>query len=278
MMVSRMGIASTAVGAMRRAVQLMARYASRRTVLTGRLLDNAVTLDVLEAAVCATEAAGALVMRVAALVDAGEAPKVAYLVCKTTAPELLGEVLDDLVQLLGGRGYIETNEVPRLVRDARILRIFEGPTEPLLAHLGSLAIARPQTLTEFVGRQLGAEAIAADANAACAELVAHDATLPFPDEARRTQWTVQRAGAIASWACLLAAAPDTRTQAWARGRYEAVKAAALSWRGPLPDAEELLARVARCTAPIGDVEQTLPGEDTTLDPYLTRDWPGPQRP
>ena len=49
----------------------------------------------------------------------------------------LGRIADKCLQLLGGRGYIETNDLARIYRDARILRIFEGPTETIAAHLGA---------------------------------------------------------------------------------------------------------------------------------------------
>ncbi|MGV2437347.1 MAG UNVERIFIED_CONTAM: hypothetical protein LVT10_22630 [Anaerolineae bacterium] len=53
-----------------------------------------------------------------------------FLPCaKLAVPELGWQAVDTLVQFLGGRGYIETNEASQMLRDIRILRVFEGPTE-----------------------------------------------------------------------------------------------------------------------------------------------------
>ncbi|ARI66482.1 AMP-binding protein [Coxiella burnetii] len=70
--------------------------------------------------------------------------------CKIFGPEFLGFGVDRLVQLLGGRGYIESNQVPQLFRDARLLRIFEGPTEMLLMYLGMFAVNFYSQLRELI--------------------------------------------------------------------------------------------------------------------------------
>jgi len=57
---------------------------------------------------------------------------------KIVAPELLWQDLDFCLQVMGGRGYIEGNRVARMMRDARVIRIFEGPTEALAQHLGKM--------------------------------------------------------------------------------------------------------------------------------------------
>ena len=44
MMPARLGVAAMSLGGMKRCAQLMRRYAERRSISTGRLLDNPVTL------------------------------------------------------------------------------------------------------------------------------------------------------------------------------------------------------------------------------------------
>ncbi|MFQ3459015.1 acyl-CoA dehydrogenase family protein [Bradyrhizobium sp. UFLA01-814] len=61
---------------------------------------------------------------------------------KVLSSEWCGVVADQCVQLLGGRGYDEGTPVAKIYRDARILRIFEGPTEALLSHLGRCLLSR----------------------------------------------------------------------------------------------------------------------------------------
>jgi alkylation response protein AidB-like acyl-CoA dehydrogenase len=45
------------------------------------------------------------------------------------ATEAAQRVIDDAVQLLGGRGVVVGNPVERLYREIRALRIYEGTTE-----------------------------------------------------------------------------------------------------------------------------------------------------
>jgi hypothetical protein len=153
MMLGRLGIAAMCVGAMKRCAQLMLRYSERRTVATGRLLDNPVTLSRLSELTAATVAVEALVDVVNTALDAAvTVPVEIYAACKTSGPEFLWTGADQLVQLLGARGCTETNLVSQVLRDARVAP--EGPTT-LHMFLGSrvLAIAR---VHEFIDEQLGA--------------------------------------------------------------------------------------------------------------------------
>ena len=69
-----------------------------------------------------------------------DVPLDVYVVCKMAGSEWFWRAADDLVQFLGGRGYIETNIAAQLLRDARVTRILEGPTEALGMFLGSRVI------------------------------------------------------------------------------------------------------------------------------------------
>ena len=144
MLYTRLAIGAMSVGGMKRCVQLMHRYATRRDIGTGLLLDNPVTLVRLSEIAAATTAFETLVARIAELLDDGYfVPAEAYVACKTSGPELLWKAADSLVQLLGGRGYIETNIASQILRDARVFRIFEGPTETLNMFLGCLLYTSP---------------------------------------------------------------------------------------------------------------------------------------
>jgi alkylation response protein AidB-like acyl-CoA dehydrogenase len=48
---------------------------------------------------------------------------------KAFATEMAQRVIDDAVQLLGGRGVLADHPVDRLYRAVRSLRIYEGTTE-----------------------------------------------------------------------------------------------------------------------------------------------------
>ncbi|WP_229429395.1 AMP-binding protein, partial [Massilia sp. ST3] len=154
---ARLGIGALCVGAMKRCAQLMLRYAGRREVAGGRLADIPVTLARLDALSCAVAALEGLVRTIAALDGGGALPQEACMACKCVASELLWEAADGLVQLLGGRGYLEPNLAPQLLRDARVMRILEGPTEALYAHLG----AAQDACREVVERVFGGHALLA---------------------------------------------------------------------------------------------------------------------
>ncbi|MDB5099804.1 MAG: putative polyketide synthase [Cyanobacteria bacterium RYN_339] len=248
MMVSRLGIAAVALGGLKRCAQLMARYATRRMVGTGRLLDNAVTRAILEDTVGAIAAGEALVRWTARLADGPDpVPQELYLACKIALPELLGRAVDGLTQLLGGRGYVEANGVPQLLRDARLLRVFEGPTETLLVHLGTLANGRPKGCRALLPADLAEEALGA-----C--VVGDDLV-----------WSDFRAGQVMVAALLLAAGGPA---SWARQNFDR---ACRPIAAPVLPVEALCATIDGYKDAIGDVEQTLPGEDSLRDPLLRRD-------
>lgn len=137
MMFARLGIAAIAGGALMRCIQMMHSYAVNRRVSAGPLIDQPLIQEWMAEAIESTEVVQQLVARVADGLDRSEeVPVELFVVAKTSAPELLWCSIDRCVQLLGGRGYIETNPAAHVFRDARLLRIFEGPTEALNVFLG----------------------------------------------------------------------------------------------------------------------------------------------
>ena len=275
MMYGRLGLGVMSLAAMKRAAQLMLGYASARTVSTGRLLDNPVTLTRLHALTSAVFATEALVYRVAGLLDAGATvPPEVFMAVKVTAPELLGRTVDDLVQLVGGRAYIEPNLIPQLLRDARLIRIFEGPTETLTMALGAHLTRDAVTVLEFIEKQFHAPVVA-ERLRRLIETCKADGHAPHP-------WVVYQLGDIAAHALMLAAAETagdpaeanplrSQTQAWLE-RLLADKEAALSSRpfGMLAPggADEIARRVADYATGIGEVRQTMAGEDQRMDDLL----------
>ncbi|MEM6451327.1 MAG: AMP-binding protein [Cyanobacteria bacterium P01_D01_bin.105] len=140
----RLAIAAACAGGMKRCAQLMLRYAQRRQISTGRLIENPVMLTRLSWLKNATAMVESLVTLTATRLDqALPVSEDLYAACKILAPELYWQATDALVQSLGGRGYIETNLAPQMMRDARVLRIFEGPTEAIAMHLGARTMAQP---------------------------------------------------------------------------------------------------------------------------------------
>lgn len=77
-----------------------------------------------------TEAARALIYSAARYMDTDpvDASKVAAM-CKVFAGDAALEVATDAVQVLGGYGYMRDYPVEKMMRDAKILQIYEGTNE-----------------------------------------------------------------------------------------------------------------------------------------------------
>ncbi len=286
MLHARLAIGAACVGAMKRSIQLMHRYAARRPIATGLLLDNPVTRARLESLVLASTAVETLVYRIAALIDAGHSiPPEVYAACKTTGPEYLWQAADALVQTLGGRGYMEPNAAPQLVRDARVLRIFEGPTETMHTFIGSTLIHNDGALHTFIAEALGAPAVADALRADAAEIMAscrRTAGLRSHDRDQALYWACFCAGQIGSAGILLAALQgaaavspcDPHLKAaisWARGEYEATRERVLlvpPTASPFAADDGIAELLARFKGAIGEVEQRLPGVEDAVDPLL----------
>ncbi|XWN30017.1 MAG: non-ribosomal peptide synthase/polyketide synthase [Devosia sp.] len=270
----RLVLAMGAVGGIKRCLQLMHRYAERRLVGTGRLLDNPVTGERIGELFAKADGLQALVEHVADRLDgAQDVPADLYAVLKLCL-EFHWQAADVLVQLLGARGYDERNLAAQILRDARVGRIGEGPSETHAMFLGLRLLHGTSELTDHI----------------------RDALL---DETGSTWLTafVERLRAVG----VDAAAPAHGAHAMRLGEVAtlATFASALTRHGPLDDADRerslgelkrilnataeatesalarevapsqyLSARVASLSKAIGDLEQQGGVE---LDPYLRRD-------
>lgn len=284
-MFGRLSLAATSVGGMKRVAQLMVRYAEHRSISTGRLLDNPVTLARLSDITTAITSVETLVTRIAHLRDSGyDVPVEAYTACKILATEFFWQAADSLVQMLGGRGYIETNIAPQILRDARILRIFEGPTETLNMFLGSCTITKSQELKKFIGETLASPEVYQHLHTAAEKI--HDRCQfanPFPDSISASRWAYGLTGEVATWAILLAAVQDAfkrshnellrRALTWCQLHFEQKIERALGSTpadSVLLGADAVAQLVNDYQTAIGDVEQTLAGEDWERDELLRR--------
>ncbi|WP_424102164.1 AMP-binding protein [Moorena producens] len=283
MMFGRLGLAVISLGGMKRCAQLMLRYSSRRNVSTGRLLDNPVTLVRLRDLTAAITALETLVFTIAQLLDRGcSVPEEVYSACKISGPEFLWQAADHLVQLLGGRGYIETNIAPQILRDARLLRIFEGPTETLNMFLGSRVIQKPEELYQFLSKTLEVPEVAERLKNATAEISDRLRNKSrFGVDHTALRWAYVCTGEVATWAILLAAVKRNLKQissesleiaaTWAELQFEQkLQLVLMGTPGEMvkSDADNITARIEDYAKKIGDLEQTLPGEDHELDQFL----------
>ncbi|MEO0540199.1 MAG: AMP-binding protein [Cyanobacteria bacterium P01_A01_bin.105] len=273
MMYGRLAIASASIGGMKRCAQLMLRYSQRRTVATGRLLDNPVTQTRLGWLTHAIAALSSLVSWIAQRLDDGQpVPEELYAACKIIGPELYWQAADSLVQNLGGRGYIETNLAPQILRDARILRIFEGPTEALALYLGARILHQPAAVNQLL-IHLNLAPLA-DELFTAAERIGHyyaSAQSPFTENVAARRQTHFAVGMVTAWALVRATLTATgatdREVGWAKLQFEQSVSQALSG-GAVPSSVDLIQQIQAYRADIGEVDQTLAGVDEALDDWL----------
>ncbi|GFE67448.1 AMP-dependent synthetase and ligase, acyl-CoA synthase [Chroococcus sp. FPU101] len=280
MMYGRLGIAAACVGGMKRCAQLMLRYSERRIIATGRLLDNPwilVRLNELTAAITAVEV---LVKQIAQLLDHNQfVPVEAYTACKIAAPEFYWQAADDLVQCLGGRGYIETNIAPQILRDARVLRIFEGPTETLKMFLGSRVSNQSDDLKHFLSVTLKTPDVYQNLVTAAQEIQKYynSSHSPFSEPLTAKRWAMILIGDLATFAILLAVLKTQSSEsaqtaiAWTQHQYEQKLSQALAKNRLIyRNAEQTSQEIIQYETSIGDLEQTLAGEDQELDALLRK--------
>ncbi|WP_424102088.1 AMP-binding protein [Moorena producens] len=283
MMHARLGLAAGCIGGMKRCAQLMLRYGERRSISTGRLLDNPVTLVRLRDLTAAITVLENLVFTTAELLDRGYSiPEEVYTACKTSGPEFFWQAADNLIQLLGGRGYIETNIAPQICRDARVFRIFEGPTETLNMFLGSRVIRKPEELYQFLSKTLEVPEVAERLKNATAEISDRLRNKSrFWEEHTALRWAYVCTGELATWAILLAAVKRNLKQlsseslqiaaTWAELQFEQkLQLVLMGTPGEMVgyDAENITARIEDYAKKIGDIEQTMAGVDHELDDFL----------
>lgn len=280
--VGRLGIGALTVGAMKRCVQLLQRFTSRRRISTGLLADNGVYLETLGTAAARIEMMQAWVRLLARLRDEGAAvPSEAYAIAKVAGTEWLWETVDTTMQFMGGRGYIETNLVPQMLRDARLLRIFEGPSEALLAHLGAAFAKGRPTLIPFLAKHFdepGARHVVEQLESLVRAIADADVrALPIDVAAclhQRVGWAQCAAALLcAAHACTSGPARDSVLDAARREFDQALARTHAFLATPCAlDVAAIQAHAQALASEIGDVDQrSSGGPDTLLDELLRPD-------
>jgi alkylation response protein AidB-like acyl-CoA dehydrogenase len=125
----RIGIASQSLGLGRAALEAALAYARARTQFGHPLADFQATQFKLADMATQLEAARLLTMRAARQKEQGRPFSREASMAKVFASETAGRVCDHAVQIHGGYGYTREYPVERLLRDARVTRIYEGTSE-----------------------------------------------------------------------------------------------------------------------------------------------------
>ncbi len=286
MMYIRLCLAAACIGAMKRCAQLMLRYAERRLIVTGQLLENPVTLLRMSEMTAIIDAIDSFTFTISKMYDEHptQVPEEAFVVAKIVGSEYLGYTVDLLVQMLGARGYEESTGVAKIYRDARVFRIFEGPTEALNMYIGSRALEKNNSLEYFICNIFEQKQCWVDIQSAI-QAVKHTClsqkhTLfvkPFAID----YWLQSLAGEILSYGLVLAcleykaqrndSIDSQRTRLWARNKFNDVVQRALDFslaeKMALP-AQDIKEFISRYTDSIGTIEQTRNAQEVGIDDLL----------
>jgi len=148
--VFRSTVGAAALGFARRALDEAAAHAASRRLFGKALAELQLTQARLARMATEVDASALLVYRAAWTRDTGAARITREAaMAKMYATEAAQRVIDDAVQLLGGRGVVAGHPVERLYREIRALRIYEGTTE-----VQQLVIAQ-QVLDSYAERSDG---------------------------------------------------------------------------------------------------------------------------
>lgn len=125
----RVGLAARSVGSCDKLIELSSSYARERIQFGKPIADNQAIQWMLADMATETEAARALTLRAAMMIDEGKKVIKEASMAKLFASEVFNKVADKAVQIHGGMGYVSDYPVERFYRDARITKIYEGTNE-----------------------------------------------------------------------------------------------------------------------------------------------------
>ncbi|NLU48949.1 MAG: acyl-CoA dehydrogenase [Syntrophomonadaceae bacterium] len=123
---TRMSIGAAAVGVARRAYEEALNYAKQRIQFGKPIASQQAIAFMLADMATEIEAARALVWKAAWEIEHGNPDPKLGAMAKLYAGDVAMKVAVDAVQVLGGYGYMKEYPVEKLMRDAKILQIYEG--------------------------------------------------------------------------------------------------------------------------------------------------------
>ncbi len=127
---ARPGIGAIGVGLAQAALDESVKYARQRVQFGQPIISFQAIQHMLADMATSIEAARALVYAVARTIDAGEKnfSKLSAM-AKLFPTDVAMKVTTDAVQILGGYGYMQDYPVEKMMRDAKILQIYEGTNQ-----------------------------------------------------------------------------------------------------------------------------------------------------
>lgn len=127
---SRTGVGAQGVGVAQGAIDEAVRFARQRVQFGHPITSFQAIQHMLADMQTMTEAARALVYSVARYIDGGVKDiSKASAMAKLFATDVAMKVTTDAVQIMGGSGYMKEYPVEKMMRDAKILQIYEGTNQ-----------------------------------------------------------------------------------------------------------------------------------------------------
>ena len=127
--ITRPMIGIGAVGLARTAMELATQYARQRIQFGVPIANHQAVQFMLADMAIGIDAARLLVWRAASLADQGMRNSKEAAIAKAFAADMAMRVTTDAVQIYGGMGYTKWHPVEKLMRDAKIIQIYEGSAQ-----------------------------------------------------------------------------------------------------------------------------------------------------
>ncbi len=152
----RLTLAAGCTGGAKRIVNEMAVYAEQRVQFGHPLAHFEITQRKMAHLAAGAYASDSMLGVLASLADrSAETDFSLEAACaKVFASELIWEAADEMVQIAGGRGFVKPFPYERLLRDARINRIFEGANEVLRLFIALNGVQAPAQALKEIGSAL----------------------------------------------------------------------------------------------------------------------------
>ena len=125
----RSGVAALSVGLARAALERATAYAQEREQFGAPIIMNQGVSFMLADMAMKVEAARLLAWQAAWLADQGERATLESAMAKCFASDTAMDVATSAVQIFGGNGYMRDYPVEKLMRDAKLLQIYEGTNQ-----------------------------------------------------------------------------------------------------------------------------------------------------
>lgn len=284
-LIGRLYTATVGLGAMKRSAQLMLRYASRRQISTGLLLDNPLTLSLLSDLTVKITVFDTLIKISANILDQEKVlPFEIGMAVKILVSEEAVNAANNLMQLLGGRGYMEQNIAPQILRDAKLLTVGEGPNESLMLYIGRNTV-HTNNIYQFLSNEWNQENIAQELKEACQKIKDYylENKAFFKDHSATMTYTYLMIGkvtisaiiyAVMNYQNQLKSSSDlSRALQWTKLNFTETIDSVLNQHKQQSSwlkSNQITELITSYQDSIADIEQTLAGVEENLDPFLSK--------